>query len=606
MINITDKKECNGCCACVDVCPVDAIRLVTDDEGFWYPEVDSEKCIDCSLCDQVCPELNSKDKRLAVGRDPVCYAARHKELETRLDSTSGGVFSAFAEAVFAEGGSVAGAVYNEDFSVRHVVSDNPNDLERLRSSKYLQSNCEGLYKEIKQKLDADKKVLACGCPCQMAGLRLFLKKDYENLIIVDFICRGINSPKVYRKHLDALEKKYGSKVIYAKAKNKEHGWRSLTFKAVFEGGRAYYGNGKEDDFTRGYLRTGYYCRPSCFSCKFKDIPRIADITVGDFWGVEKVAPSLDDDRGTSLIMCNTAKGTDFIDSIKDRMEMRAIELADIEPGNQSLYSSIDVPQDRRTEFFADVGKMPFPQVAAKYFPKSAAHKKGIKLKMKAVFKRLQILFRMMGLSPKAWMQFLWLNVLRRNTSVNLLKMHVIIPSRHCVFDIHPSAKIVAKGLVTFGFSKVRGSKMESRLRMDEHAELHFNGRFLFYADADVQIFPGGILAFDGGPSAGANMHCQIICADRIHVGRSTLIGRNVVLRDYDAHHIIQKGYKIKAPITIGEHCWIGEGALISKGVNIGNGAIVAARSWVVTKVREKTLVVGSPAMPVDENMEWRV
>ena len=606
MISISDKRECNGCCACVDVCPVNAIRLVTDAEGFWYPEIDREKCTDCSLCEQVCPELHPKAPLLQVGDSPVCYAARHTLFETRLDSTSGGVFSAFAEVVFAENGSVAGAVYTEDFSVRHIVTDHLADLKKLRSSKYLQSNCSELYKEIKRRLADGNKVLACGCPCQMAALRLFLNKEYDNLIICDFICRGINSPKVFHKHLDALEERFGSKVVSAKAKNKEHGWRSLTFKAMFENGEAYYGNGREDDFTRGYLKTGYYCRPSCFDCKFKNIPRIADLTIGDFWGVENVAPSLDDDRGTSLVMCNTEKGRAFFELSKSRLEILPAQLSDLEPGNRSLYRSIDVQQTGRANFFQDLEQMSFPQAAESHFPKLAERRLGIVVKIKAVIGRLRVLFQAMGLSPRAWTQFFWLNVFRKNSTVNLLKMHVIVPSKYCVFDIHSSAKIVVKGTVLFGYSKVRGSKMESRVRMDEKSELHFTDSYLAYADADIQIFPGGVLVFEGGPSAGCNIHCQIVCADRIHIGRCTLIGRNVVIRDYDAHNIVQKGYKIKAPISIGEHCWIGEGALIGKGVTVGNGSIVAARSWVVSKVGDKTLVAGSPAMPINTNIEWNV
>lgn len=604
MISLLDKKECNGCCACLDICPVGAIRLVTDSEGFWYPEIDRKKCNDCSLCDNICPETQSKSPILQVGEEPVCYAARHKDIEVIKDSTSGGVFSAFADAVFTEGGSVAGAVYREDFSVQHIVSNDPKDLLRLRSSKYLQSNCEGLYTEIKRLLRAGKKVLVCGSPCQMAALRLFLDKDYESLIICDFICRGVNSPKVFRKHLDALEEKFGSKLVYAKAKNKEHGWRSLTFKAVFENGQSYYGNGQEDDFTRGYLQRGSYCRPSCFDCKFKEMPRIADITVGDFWGVENAAPSLDDNLGTSLVMCNTPKGKAFFESVKESLQNQEVTLKDIESGNRHLYESINVSQEGRETFFSDLETMSFPQVAAKHFPKRAGWVNS--LKIKKILKGIRILFWAMGFSPRAWTQFFWLNFLRRNTTSDLLKMHLLFPSRHSVFDIHKSAKIVIKGTVRFGFSQIRGSRLETRMRMDKGAELHFNDGFGFSSGADIQIFPGGVLTFEGGQASGCNIHCQIVCADRIRIGRGTLIGRNVVLRDYDAHYIIQKGYKIKAPITIGDHCWIGEGALIGKGVTIGNGSIVAARSWVISKVTEKTLVGGSPAMPINKNIEWRL
>jgi len=606
MISILDKKECNGCCACADICPVEAIHYVKDHEGFWYPEVDKKKCIDCSRCDMVCPESQTDSSILQVNEEPACYAARHYSEDIRRDSTSGGVFSAFAEAVFADGGSVAGAVYREDFSVEHIVTNNVEDLQRLRSSKYLQSDCAGLYVGIKQRLTEGETVLVCGCPCQMAALRLFLAKDYDNLVICDFICRGINSPKVFRKHLDALEDQYGSKVIYAKAKNKELGWRNLTFKAVFENGSSYYGSGREDDFTRGYLNAGYYCRPSCFDCKFKKAPRIADLTVGDFWGIEKVAPALDDNLGSSLVMCNTPKGKRFFDSIKGNFQVQQVTLQDIELGNRSLYESIKVSQAGRAEFFADLETLSFSQVAAKHFPQPSDRLFHLKEKLKKGLQRVSTIYRFMGLSPRAWVLFIWLNFLRRNTDSNIFKLHLFFPTKYCVLDIHPSAKIVARGPVKLGVNKVRGSKLETRIRLESETELIFSDTFFMFAGADIQLFRGGTLTFDGGPSAGCNIHCQIICADNIKVGRSTLIGRNVVIRDYDAHYIIQDNYKIKAPIRIGEHCWIGEGALVSKGVTIGDGSVVAARSWVVANVKESMLVAGSPAMPVSKNIKWKV
>lgn len=606
MINILDKKECNGCCACIDACPVEAIHFVIDTEGFWYPEVDKQKCVDCSRCDAVCPELQTESPLLQVGEEPTCYAARHINKDIIKDSTSGGIFTAFAEAVFAKGGSVAGAVYREDFSVEHITTNNADDLPRLRSSKYLQSDCTGLYAGIKQRLIVGETVLVCGCPCQMAALRLSLEKDYENLVICDFICLGINSPKVFRKHLDSLENKHGSKIIYVKAKNKEHGWRSLTFKAVFEDGSSYYGDGRTDDFTRGYLHTGFYCRPSCFDCKFKKTPRIADLTVGDFWGIEKVAPSLDDNFGTSLVMCNTQKGRHFFDEIKGVHQVEQVTLSDIALGNRSLYKSIGTSQKGRSNFFNDLETMPFSQVALKHFPKSNTKLLRMKQILKINLQRALKFYQAMGHSPRAWFLFVWINFLRRNTDSNILKMHVIFPTKHCVFDIHPSAKITVRGPVKFGFSKVRGSKLETRIRLDADTELNFNDSFCVYAGADIQVFKGGRLAIDGGHSAGCNIHCQIICADNIEIGRNTLIGRNVVIRDYDAHYIIQKNYKVMAPIQIGSHCWIGEGSLISKGVKIKDGSIVAARSWVITNVEEKTLVAGTPAMPVKKDIEWEV
>lgn len=233
MIQITDKSKCCGCCACVDCCPKHAIDLRVDIEGFWYPTVDESKCINCNLCDKICPELHISSLKKNDSEKPlVTIAAIHKKMNIRWDSTSGGAFSALAEGMYEQGGYVSGAIYNEDFSVRNYISNKPEDISKLRSSKYLQSKAEGLYEEIQQLLHKGEKVLACGTPCQMAALRSFLRKNYDNLIIIDFICRGVNSPKVYRKYLDSLERKFNAKIVSVKAKNKELGWRNLTRKVV--------------------------------------------------------------------------------------------------------------------------------------------------------------------------------------------------------------------------------------------------------------------------------------------------------------------------------------------------------------------------------------
>ncbi|AFL69144.1 Coenzyme F420 hydrogenase/dehydrogenase, beta subunit C-terminal domain [Sulfurospirillum barnesii] len=368
-INIIDKKECNGCNACFDACSdAQAIRFEIDKEGFWYPKVDLDKCTDCGVCEKVCPELNADSPKLKVGKEPIVYAARHKDKEVIKDSTSGGVFTAFAELFYQMGGYVGGAVYDNDFNIKHIVTNDVNDLPKLRSSKYAQSDLTGFHASVKALLRKGEKVLVCGTPCQMAGLRMFLRKPYENLLILDFICRGINSPKVYQKHLNSLEKKFGSKINYLKAKNKELGWRSLTFKATFENGEAYYAKGRDDNYTRGYLQTGNITRVSCFDCKFKKNPRIADITMGDFWGVEKVAPELDDNLGTSLIMCNTDQGMNYFQAL-DNIDFKKVTIEDIIPGNRSLYQSVSESTENREYFFEDLDRYDFDYVTNKYFPK---------------------------------------------------------------------------------------------------------------------------------------------------------------------------------------------------------------------------------------------
>ena len=602
MINIKNKKDCTGCCACVDICSHKAISLSVDNEGFWYPKVDESLCVDCGLCDKVCPELHVKEVNATNKETPTCFAAQHKDEAIRLDSTSGGLFSALANMMYDQGGYVAGAIYNEDFSVRHIISNDRKDLEKIRSSKYLQSSCVDLYKAIKKLLVKNEKVLVCGCPCQMSALRLYLGKEYEQLIICDFICLGINSPKIFRKHLDSLESKYNSKIIYAKAKNKEHGWRSLTFKAMFENGKSYYGSGSVDNFTRGYLRTGSYCRPSCYECNYKQVPRIADITLADFWGIENVDKSLDDNTGTSLVMCNSEKGKLFFESIQSDLKYREVDIESIKPGNRALFNSIQ-PRIDRDVFFEEVDKLPYNEVANKLFP--FVNESVYLNRFKRVVKNLLRITWTIGFHPKVWCQFIWLNLLRKNTHSNILKGHVLIPSTYTVLDLHKDAKITVDQFVIIGFKKVRGSHLETRIRMDNNTSLHIKDVFTFYSGGDIQIFPNGNLVIDGGPGAGCNINCQIVCANNIHIGKSVLVGRNVVIRDYDAHYILQKGYKISAPITIGDHCWIGEGAMISKGVKIAFGSIVAARSWVIGKVKSKTIVAGSPASVVDEEIEWK-
>lgn len=253
MIQIKDKKDCCGCNACGDICAKKAITFPSDNEGFWYPLVDTDKCTNCGLCEKVCPMLHLDQAKNHGQKEPRIFGGFHKNITIRFDSTSGGAFSALANAVYKQGGYVAGAVFNEDWSVSNFISNNKKDLSRLRSSKYVESNAEGLYLEIKRLLIAGEKVLACGSPCQMAALRTYLGKDYDNLIIVDFLCRATNSPKAYRKYLDMLEEQYGGKIVYIKAKNKDHGWRSLARKVVFDNGKVYYG--EETRKAVGQIRT---------------------------------------------------------------------------------------------------------------------------------------------------------------------------------------------------------------------------------------------------------------------------------------------------------------------------------------------------------------
>lgn len=609
MIQITDKLKCCGCNACGDICPKDAITFKTDIEGFWYPEVDMERCIDCGLCEKVCPELHIGELKKNDYERPITIAAINKDMQVRWESTSGGGFSALADVMYRKGGYVSGAVYNEDFSVSNFISDNPGDLLRLRSSKYLQSNAGGLYKQIRELLRKGEKVLACGTPCQMAALRSYLCKDYDNLIIVDFVCRGVNSPKVYRKYLDSLERKYGGKVVYVKAKNKELGWRNLTRKVVFDNGKSYYGVRMEDDFRRGY-HTNVFCRPSCYVCRYKGFPRMADITIADYWGIERVDKNLDNNIGTSMVLLNSKKGEAYFEQVKDKLEWIYTEFESILPGNIALRKPIEPAKINREQFFNDLDKGTFDDVVQKYFPLRKEQGISFKGKIKRLVKPYYFLFKNLGRSLGAYRNFIWLNG-RKNTECDWDSGYVIYTMGNAVFDIHPTAKIVIKAPFLYGNNPVKGLRMPTCLRMEANTTLEIhNGPLTRYGQgpynlrygAYIEIVNGGKLIMGQGA---ANVGLIIMCAKEVTIGNGVRIGRNVSIRDWNGPHvIINSHYRNHAPVHIGDHVWLCSGCTIMPGVTVGEGSVVAANATVTKDVPPHSLVGGSPAKVIKENIEW--
>lgn len=610
MIQVQDKSKCCGCCACVDVCAHQAITLKTDIEGFWYPEIDKNKCVECGLCEKICPELHIDDLKKNDFEKPAhTIAAINKNMSVRWDSTSGGAFSALADVMYAQGGYVSGAVYNEDFSVSNYISNNPEDLIRLRSSKYLQSKAEGLYKQIRDLLRNGEKVLACGTPCQMAALRSFLRKDYENLIIVDFICRGVNSPKVYRKYLDSLEKQYGGKVIYVKAKNKELGWRNLTRKVVFDNGKAYYGVLMDDDFRRGY-HTNVFCRPSCYHCQYKGFPRTADITIADYWGIERVDKNLDNNIGTSMILLNSKKGIEYFEMVKDKLEWEETNFDSILPGNIALRKSIEPAKIDRKTFFEDLDKGTFDDVVKKYFPKKDIKSLSLKQRIKNTIKPYYFIFKKFGFSFRAYTNFIKINY-RKNTSCNFKLGNVIYTMPSSVFDIHPSAKIDIKASMLYGNNPVKGMRIPTCLRMEANTTLEIHdgpltrygkGPYNLRYGAYIEIVNGGKLTIGQGA---ANVGLTIMCAKEIIIGNGVRIGRGVSIRDWNGSHvIINNHYRNHAPVHIGDRVWLCTGCSIMPGVTIGEGSVVAANATVTKDVPPHCLVGGSPARIIKENIEW--
>jgi acetyltransferase-like isoleucine patch superfamily enzyme/coenzyme F420-reducing hydrogenase beta subunit len=602
MISITDKVQCCGCNACGDVCTHSAITFKTDIEGFWYPEVDKDKCTDCGLCEKVCPIINIKGLKKNDFEKPDCYAAKHKNLEVVFDSTSGGLFSALAEKTYKEGGYAGGAIYDDNHVICHYISNNKQDLPRLRSSKYQQSDLTGFFSRVRDIVKVGEKVLVCGCPCQMAALRAFLRKDYENLLIVDFICRGINSPLVGRKYRESLEKKYGSTIIWQKSKNKELGWRNLTAKYRFADGQNVYITKNENLHTRGYLHTNAFCRPSCYNCQFKRFPRMADITLADFWGIENVDKSMDDDLGTSLVMVNSEKGRLYYESIQQKIKSVKVPFESILKGNPALLKPLGPPKINRDEFFRDLQNGDFIDVANKYFPFVLSTKQRIIKLLRwyiYIYRSLQFRFR-------PFCQFIYYNFFRKNIKTNKANKGYLIPTPHTVIQIGEKANVQLNARLRLGTKKFRKSKLETRLLVDDGGTLIINGRFEFGYGSDIEVFNGGQLIIGGIHGGGSNTNTTIICAERIEIGGHVMIGRNITIRDNNGNHYLsQQGYKNTRPVVIGNHVWLCEGCTIMPGVKIGDGAIIGAHAVVYTNVPAYSLVSGNPAKVVQTDIFWK-
>ena len=312
--NITQvtKKECCGCGSCYNACGFDAIRMVPDDEGFLYPLIDASACVDCGRCKIACPALNPDKSHWKV---PVTFAGYTGE-DVRERSSSGGLFSLFAEEVISQGGVVFGAAFDEDFHLAHVAASTEEELGPLRMSKYLQSDAGLTYREAKQHLDEGKRVLYVGCPCQIAGLNSFLGKEYDNLLTIDLLCHGGPSQKVFKRYLEDYYRDKDIEYVGFRDKD-EFGW-STEMTVKFKDGGVHRALRSEDPFYRSFLPC-LSTRPHCQVCHYSTLPRQGDVTLGDFWGVSRYVPEYSDGRGTSIISANSRKGLAAVESIEHRL-----------------------------------------------------------------------------------------------------------------------------------------------------------------------------------------------------------------------------------------------------------------------------------------------
>lgn len=382
MIYINDKANCCGCEACSEICPTKCISMKSDEEGFLYPNVDVEKCINCGICESICPILN---QHLVSDRIKEGYAAINKDLSERLTSSSGGIFTLLADYVLNLGGVVVGCILSEDCKkAYHVIIEDKQQLDKLRGSKYVQSNMQNVYRNIKMQLEKNRKVLFSGTPCQVVALKSFLKKEYSELICIDVICHGVPSPRLWRDNVEYIEKTKKCKLKNVNFRSKKQGGHSAYGILYQKDTKSFFRNKKQDPYFQFFLKN-LSLRPSCYECAFKGLERISDITLGDFWGIEDYFPDLDDGKGVSIVVIHSIVGKTLIKEIESGMIMKKINIHEVfDKHNKAMCESSKMPENRNA-FWRDYKMLSFEKLCKKYAPIS------IKEKIKIFMDKLGIL-----------------------------------------------------------------------------------------------------------------------------------------------------------------------------------------------------------------------
>lgn len=603
MIDKLTKAECCGCNACGDACPKGSISFVKDDEGFLYPQIDKTTCIECNLCEKVCPVINIETLKKNDFEKPKCYAAVHKNLQVRFDSTSGGAFSAFAKKAYQEKAYVGGAVWNEDWSVSQYISNNKKDLERLRSSKYIQSNAIGFYKEVKELLKNGEKVLVCGTPCQMAALRSFLGKPYDNILILDFVCMYVNSPKIWEAYIKHLEEKHHAKVVYIKDKNKEIGWRTLCTKVVFDNGDVSYETKDKNAFRRCYMGMGIAARPSCHNCKFKGFPRIADATLADFWGVEKYMPKeYDNNLGTSMVLLNSEKGKAYYEGkVASQMATQEIPFESILGGNLGLMQSHKPNMSiDRAAFYKEIENTDLEEIVDRHLNKGISFKR----KVKNILRFAKQAYKASEGNIFTLFKTINYNLFNKHIESNIIEGKYLILHPHTIFRFAKGSRIIIKGILSVGPSNFKKDVLYTKIILRENALIDLGGNYTFSAGCDVQVFKDAKFTIMGGGDS--NVNTEIVCGSSITFEPYVFLGRNVIIRDTNGdHYMSRQGYKTSKPVVLGAHAWVCDRSTVMPGVHIYPGGIVGASSYVVTDVPAFSLVSGNPAQVVDEELYWK-
>lgn len=349
---LVESTLCCGCGSCAAICPSKCITMAYDGEGFRYPHVDYSKCVHCQACKTVCPVMRQMPPRPTSK----AIAAQNRDDGVRQFSSSGGVFFALAKDVIQQGGCVCAAIYDNDFTVTHMLADTLEAVVRQRGAKYPQSRAEQCYAEIRTRLRTGKPVLFVGTPCQTAGLYAFLGRDYQNLLLVDMICHGVISSKVWTRYLKERQQldADGSAPVSINLRSKVSGWSHYHYSISigYSNGKSYSVPQGEDPLMQGFVQN-LYLRPSCSQCVFKENNRFADLTLADYWGIWEQYPDFDDNQGTSLLLVHTPKGETAWKQVSDQFRFLEARYDEALSKNPSAVKS-SVPHPARITFFKEL------------------------------------------------------------------------------------------------------------------------------------------------------------------------------------------------------------------------------------------------------------